>query len=972
MKTKKEYGKKKFSGKKHNSRLKNKKSRLKNKKRTRMINNLRGGASKPIGYYKNFSVPLSPIPPTINGNWRPTPREPLIIELPIRLPEIEDLSYIEITNSLFQVNYKGLFILINLDLLSVDKLQYFINKGNLISFSNDNNFLGLTKNTIVIKSLNKGGGVQYRTGKSNDFIDIYEDITIPMIPYDVNLANLKEVNKHEFYSNVKTIEHPLKKTVTTENIEWLYKIMLSLNKKHSENKLKLEFFIEQFKLGKITKDTKIFNKEDNESDDLNVEDTKLIIEDSNDDGTLLTDIDGNKYVIVGYPDQKMSSYLDLLKKHEEDFKSIYDDHKAHFMEYMANLHNSILYKTKPIDPTKLQTEIHKIYDYEKYYLYIENFYDNAFTQEDKYNYNELASKCLNKPMMKINYVFLVFKKHTDGMYVPAILNFRQLNHKHHFILERLEKLIKTRLAKIYGIIENENTEEYRLWYSHYNYGDVFHIKTEYVHTMSNIQQQAYKYKNSITLEELIYMLSIPNVNLINLRLDIQRKGNRFAWLNGVDLEKKYKQEYNNKEFKKLIPKCKDIDVKVDENPQITDLEYLLHKDTKILLMFVETGNIYTFVYKSGKDNKFYIIKLKPNLCKISVKLLKYLSNVTDNLFEKFYGDFNTSHKPDFTKILDIGEILELYEVKLHRPINSIDYKGIIRYNPLLVREFKKISNTTIDVNSNSNLFVNDTINTRRNTSNIDILFQSPLVDITQYDNYDMRMPNPYLKKPFIVRSFLSTKTYKNELNIFKEKFDIDNTISHNYPINELNDPYNKKYECNEDRLNSPDPKYEYNFVKDIDNKQKINRIFFNPNNCGYNFIEVCEKIKSVVWIVPLNSTESEDIPNQKPNNYIGNFLYLNSEHIKMLDALNKLFNNDIYECFLNMGSIALVGFSLHVHVFKKKEVQYSNPTAILQQGSRIDKFLSTKTAVNVLKLGITNNYEYYKNFKCYFIIHDKG
>ena len=37
-------------------------------------------------------------------------------------------------------------------------------------------------------------------------------------------------------------------------------------------------------------------------------------------------------------------------------------------------------------------------------------------------------------------------------------------------------------------------------------------------------------------------------------------------------------------------------------------------------MFVETGYIYTFVYKH--NDKFYILKIAPNLCAVIEQLLK--------------------------------------------------------------------------------------------------------------------------------------------------------------------------------------------------------------------------------------------------------------------------------------------------------------------------------------------------------------
>jgi hypothetical protein len=1030
-------------------RSKKKVSKLKNKKKTQFKWKGKGGGnSNPKNNYSvlNLENTNTKTNNTNSNNTNSNKKNPL--EFKIAIPQrgttligseisenwdikehkIEDLYYIEVTNSFIQVNFKELYIVLSLDILSIDKLQYYIKKGKVINFSNT--FLGLTENTIILKSLNKGGDGQYRTGSSNEFIDIYEDNTSYMISYDENLYNLINPLNRKFYINVKTVNNPSLTTMASEDIDWLNTIIESLNKKSSDSKKdqnQLDYFL-TLSPRQITKSTKIFNKKDRngniECEDLNVDHTKLIIDE------FYNVKERKPYVIIGYPAEKMKSYLDLLDKNELAFHTMYQDQKNNMMKHMAELHNYIYDNQKSPDPLKhintdtkqtLESQIHKFYGYDDYYKYIANFYDNELlkglvpdeitkikqTESPKYPinkeygipydpdfqnkfkelqkafYNQIAAKCLNKPMMKINYVFLIFKKHTEegeykDKYVPALFNFRELKHKHYPILKRVEHLIKTRLSKIYGIIEDETKEDYKLWYSHYNYGDIFHIKTEYIHTMSNIQQQAYKYKNSISLEELIYMLSIPNVDLINLRLDYQRKNNRFSWLNGENMEEKHKKESENKVKKKFIPKCRNIfDKKVENNsvikhtPTNEDVSHLLHMRSIIVLMFVETGNSYTFIYKSGIDNKFYIIKIKSNLCKIAIQLFNYLNKY--NILNLFYNDFHKKKIIDFKKALNIETDLQLYEVEFNRPINAEDYKNIMRYNPLLIRSIKQISNIPIDDKPISK------------TTYISMFLESPLVNITQFNNYNIKIPNPYLKKPFLVRNFLSTDTYIEEFKQFKVKYNKNiknfknnlstyNELSYNYPINKFNEHNTIKYQCSESRLGDDlGNKYSFELYEGQANKRKINRIFFNPGNCGYNFIEICDKHKSVIWIVPLNSTHSEKIKEDNEEEFqnvpifIGNFANLNYNHINMLNELNKLFNTEIYECFFNIGSIISEQFSLHVHRFNINISHYSSFFAKYQQGSRLEKLISTKTVINLLNLGKKYNYEYYNNYECILI-----
>ena len=926
-------------------------------------------------------------------NWRSKSvdkKHKFSVKIPIILPEIEKLYYIEITNSLIHIKYKDLYIIINLDILSVDRLQYYINEDKLYSFDNNKNFLGLSKNTILLKALNKGSQSQYRTGYNRDFIDIYEDITINMISYEDNLNNLNDKLAYRFDNNVKIINGDLsKQTISAEDVSWLKSIMDDLNAQNSTNSTNIESYIDKLKKKTIDENSKIFT-----CNDLNIDHTKLIIDE------LIKD--GEHYVIIGYPDQKMKSYLELLKNVENKRKieAIYQEHKTEFMKYMAELHNVFNKKDKPEKhinhETKksLEDEIHKFYGYEDYYKYIANFYENellkGLTQSEKdtfkksdvlqnpvnseygikYDpefqnkfkelqkafYNELASKCLNKPMMKINYVFLIFKKYTKegeykNMYVPAVFNFRELKHKHHSILERVEYLIKTKLSKIYGIIEeetNKTKEDYKLWYSHYNYGDVFHIKTEYVHTMSNIQQQAYKYKNSISLEELIYMLSIPNVDLINLRLDYQRKETRFRVIEDINIDEQNIISNEQNIIKSLINKCNKFYKTVIENPENVDLKLLLNKNTKILLMFVETGNNYTFVYKSGIDNMFYIIKLIPNLCDIAVLLLNYLNKNKD--FNKFHEEYEESKLLDLMKSLDIDTAFKLYEVEFNRPINSEDYKNIMRYNPLLVRTIKKIQNTPI--------------------ISLSKFFQSPLIydsSFTKLKLYNSEIPNPYNQKPLLIRNFLATKEYKDEFNKFKLKSNnnmSNSSITHEY----ISDP---------EQIHTPNNTYLFQFVGSNYSKKEINRIYFNPENCGFNLIETKEEKKRVIWVVPFNATMTEKLndsfddfkniydKNNEPK-FIQNFMNLNNEnHIKVLEIIKNKYATNIYSCFLNIGCITPQQVCLHIHVIDTN--YYKSTFASLEQGSRLDKMLDIKKVINILKL----NKSYYNEFICDVLLHDK-
>ena len=939
---------------------------------------------------------------------------------------------VEVTNTFFQLKYnyyndkneyKPLFFFVNPELLSVDKLQYFIDNDK-IKLSDDDKSLQISENTITLKTLRAGG--HYRTSgvfETELFKNVYEDSQISLVPYEENLEYLLDTRNGKYYINVMDVKYdpppnPKEKkvkSVIVEDIAWIREIMSELTKvnpslnKPNETKTNLELFLEKYKTeeGKTDYKPRIFS-----CVDLDIDHSKIIIEEVT-ITTLGEDEESEEYVILGYPKDTMRPYLDLYNKNKGMFDEIYQKHKSNFMSSMAELHNN-MNPSNQIDMGQLTTEIHKFYDYESYYQYIENFYNNeilklGFTKEhineeffysnlnpdekkliqdtfikiygisydpnfknkfkeiQKAFYNELASKCLNKPIIQIQYIFLIFKKNTDGNYTPACFNFRELKHKHHSLLQRLETVIKTILSYRYGITSSEE-EDYKLWYSHYNYGDIFHIKTEYVHTMSNIQQQAYKYNNSISLEELIYMLSIPNVDLINLRVNYQRKKVNFQIIDGIEqtfYEGLSTYEGVNTKYK----------IHIETIPTPTNLNLSTFLNSTILLMFVQTGKVYTFVYK--KDGIFYIIKFKPSLYNIITKIFNKLKEHILN--EVFMSKILNSRDFEFVEGINIPDI-DLYEVLEHRLINSDDYKSIMRYNPLLVRTIKKISNIPMNVNINSNGVKNSTINSRYKTSNINIFFQSPLVDITKYTNYNMITPNSYFKKPFIIRNSLNSQVYIEQFNIFINKIKSNTNssivISHYYSNND-----NGK--CNDDTINKTLNKdFEFTLLTIKHNSIKFNRIFFNYHNCRYNFIEICEETKSVVWVIPINATYDENIKEINDNKkaelfidnklipeFLGNFLYLNQNHIYMLEMLIELFNNKSQECFINISSIRSVQFCLHIQVLKKQ--MYKQTFAPLEQGLRLDKFISIINLINLIKLGNKYNYEYYNNYKCELIIFDK-
>ena len=988
-----------------------KKSKTFKNKKIKKTNLLRGGTPNPFGpLHVTNNDTENTLSSTHTKITNPNPNTTIHISTPTN-PNLTgfihnlSLTLKEARNSFLQfetqIYRETLYLKLMPDVLSIDKLQYYINNNKIsITKQGVNNYLQLNENTFsleVLKSFYSRTGNQ----EGSNLIDVYESVDIDKEIYtetrinhiyEENLANLLEQELFLIYvkqtNSNPELEHY---SIIQEDIKWLKEITDDLNNTVSVSPASQTKNIELFLNNKTDEKKQIkFN-----SIDLDVHNLEhLLFEDKDGNGEKMI-IDGEEYVIIGYPDQVMKSYLDFLKNKlvKEEFNQIYKDHKDNFMTYMAELHNFIYSSspdkqitTKPMET--LKDEIHKFYGYESYYKYISNFYENAFTEENKEKnskksineeygipydpafqtklkelqkafYNELASKCLNKPMMQIQYVFLIFKKHTDsGKYVPALFNFRELKHKHHKLLQRMEQLIKTKLPKIYGIIDDDK-DSYKLWYSHYNYGDVFHIKTTYLHTMSNIQQQAYKYKNSITLEELIYMLSIPNVEVINLKLEYQKKNVRFSFIDGMINPQHFRDDKKLEEYYKNIDKFFKTKYKFTEHepiktstilktnktmsksikpehyckdPENELIEYLTQgslTNSKILLMFVETGYIYTFVYKH--NDKFYILKIAPNLCAFIEEFKKHLKINPTIITDEYMKDKNKD-KIKISMTLDIPNI-DLYKIVKHKLLKEDDYKNIMRYNPLLVRTIKKK-------------------NTEDKTILISEFFNSPLNKKNKITNHNnMVIPNSYNKKPFLIRNILGSKIYKREFNIFKNK--LKNNIN------------NHNFISSENQIDSPNIDFTFSFIED--NDICINKIFFNPNNCGYNLIAIIEKIKTVIWVVPLNADCNENMIDNNDKNsfftnvnipkYIGNFIDLNNTHLEMLTFVKNEFLKQNNILMVNIGSNFPTQYCLHIHMLNNET--YKDIYCPLEQGTKLYALLNITKIINYIKLYSL----YYNNFK---------
>ena len=266
-------------------------------------------------------------------------------------------------------------------------------------------------------------------------------------------------------------------------------------------------------------------------------------------------------------------------------------------------------------------------------------------------------------------------------------------------VKQIEKLIKHKLSYRFGILNdseyNHNIKtqtdpfdnEYKLWYSRYRYGKFFHIKTEYVHTMSNISDKTHGYQYSITLEEIIYacvllnVKSIPffqdlNINyqsrefqinnktkieLINLYKLLEKKGFRSNKV--FDLYNQYKLKDKKTNTNKFLNNTIDKELLIKFKKNINTI--------KFILMFKTINQEYIFIYLV--DKFYYKILIKSNIKNIIIDIIKYI-NIVKNL--------------NF-KNINLNNHINLYKIVNISIVNPEYCKNIFEVNPTLMKTLKK-------------------------------------------------------------------------------------------------------------------------------------------------------------------------------------------------------------------------------------------------------------------------------------------
>ena len=844
---------------------------------------------------------------------------------------------------------------------------------------------------------------------------------------------IEEQVKYRAYVRLEGEDSTIEPNIISENIDWVLKNslwlekylelknakmieeykknkgLLNINNDKSFNdwKKSINVFDEKYNIG--LPNVNPLNSKDYDCD-LSGLDEKYIIVDE-----FINSSDGETYVICGYPNKEM-------KEHILNFWKLNVKLNNNLTEYIADLFD----KCKKNDIDKIdykKTNGQKLYNlYSRLRNIIEDYEMNRFKELEfknnteqyeifkqqylnNYNsfYQAIALKYFTKPMVFIKYVFLVFQKKTDGKLIPMVFNMKEIKQIHQPVLERVDKLIKKELSYKFGILDDNEynnksllfDDEYKLWFSIFNIGNMFHISTEYVHTMSNISRRAHHYLNIKTLEEIIYSCVLLSQKGNNFFKDIKfnykirdykitnyqnkkklqinntketlpnRTEHIFALYEEDKLLKQFYKEiiltdptqvyeqikfnewkinnYNVKQFNewkinKAKNKAKNTKEK-EENYKKEKIIRLTQEDiSKIIfiLMFKSSTQEYTFIYLLN-DNHYKLV-IKSNMVKLVEKIIMQLQIRNEHANTITFTDINPLFSIASNDLLDITFVSS----------------NIFRYNPLVYYKNTAFFNGPIKQNPN-NYFENSMIKDTTKISNYGYSLKSrDLTNSTVKNNNKtntLLLINIYNQIPILAQNFLLNDYYIRMVALYDQKLkDLEcNTLI----------KYDEKIQGCGKKLNCMP-------------QESINCVHINLENCGYNFIETIDNSanKIVVYILPygmkINKEDKENYTNNFDdykdtdeskviNPYLSNNRDLDNRCIPMLNELKKLYvNNHKILCFVHQTSNAIF-MCLHFHIIPEDEYKRSFPK------EEIGIYISQTIDINTLINNITSNPDYYKN-----------
>jgi hypothetical protein len=409
--------------------------------------------------------------------------------------------------------------------------------------------------------------------------------------------------------------------------------------------------------------------------------------------------------------------------------------------------------------------------------------------------------------------------------------------------------------------------------------------------MGNISNKFHNYKNSITLEQIIYSANIKTIvfwktfklkySIREYQISKQIKTKKTKYNTNTNcntlidtsrtakvfcLYDLYKKEKLLKSINKQTKNIKNTQNVINFKPLTKESQDNIN-NIKFILMYKSNNQEYAFIYKYNNDPKniFFKIIINSNILNI-IDLIIYILN-------KNIGKTN----------IIFNENIKLFLVVYDEILLDKEYIDIFKYNPLIV---KNIVNPI----------------TESNDINVLMYYDTELEKISTM--FSLYLPNLYkLNKPKLYYEYINDINYQQTIinyNINKINKDCD-TIS-NLEIN------NKIFNCS----------------------------FINIDNCGYDFWEFINigDNKLLIFILPNKELNTK---------FLHSFIDLDSSSIKMLIALKNKYSSNNYECFFHY-SLLLNNNMLHLHITKKDN--YKRPFPNIENGAYILRSLYLDTVIH--------------------------
>lgn len=497
------------------------------------------------------------------------------------------------------------------------------------------NFPSIVETIEDKKKLSKSVKDEYG---QRDFTEVIEG-NRPLLEREINYNNL--MTSSQFKIELEKIMYP-----SINNSEKL--LLENLDKKEAIISQDVEYVKKLIlDLPRILEHDKSPKKSNDEICDLSYSTDNFLIVDRKRD---YPGIDG-EVVIVGYPGE-INPFLKLKVPNpinpREDIllidllkKTIFEEHKKsetepnNYCKLLIQLFNQFKSDTNKINPDNVD----EYYKFIKPSLnsnlkYVKTILMNnpdIFPNGEK-DYTSLEIKVdelleelifgiFTRPNTKIRYVFHPFLITSNGRIEPLLYNVRELESKHKPVLKRILELIQTEIPKRFEIfndkeisrIRNGENIKFTNFYSYYRYGDIFHIKTEYLYPSTNMDQYSHVYNRSINLEELIYsseLVTSGNPFWSKLNFQYEIRNYRFN-------EKKTGLNGGMSKFTKKSNRHHSV-VKTIETKVYLEKKKFLHIDDERLnisqiLILRENPNSSYEIYCRSKNNKYYYLIIKPIL-----------------------------------------------------------------------------------------------------------------------------------------------------------------------------------------------------------------------------------------------------------------------------------------------------------------------------------------------------------------------